>query len=169
VPPGLRKLLLTGHVLASVGWFGAVLAFLGLALAGLLSDNAELARSAYVLMEPAGWFVLLPLAVASLATGIAQSLGTRWGLFRHYWVLVKLIINLVATVLLLTYMQTLAHLADAAGDAASPTDLEALRSLSPVLHALLALLLLGIATVLAVYKPRGLTPYGRHAHRREAA
>jgi hypothetical protein len=56
------------------------------------------------------WFVLVPLSLASLLTGLVQSLGTPWGLFRHYWVLFKLLINVLATIVLLMYMQTLTYL-----------------------------------------------------------
>jgi hypothetical protein len=159
---GLRKFALTAHVVSSVGWLGTVVVFLALALVGLTSEDAETVRGAYLVMESAGWFVLVPLALASLVTGLAQALGTTWGLFRHYWVVFKLLINLFATLALLMYMQTLGSLADLAADARA--DLDAVRSPSPLLHAAAALLLLLTATVLAVYKPRGLTPYGRRRH-----
>lgn len=157
--PRLRQLALTAHVVASVGWLGAVACVLGLAVAGVASSDAEAVRAVYPAMEVAAWYVLVPLATASLLTGIAQSLGTKWGLFRHYWVVVKLAINLLATVVLLFYLGTLDSLADVAA-ASSGDDLSGLRSASPVLHAGAALLLLVLATVLAVYKPRGVTPYG---------
>ena len=157
--PGLRKFALTAHVASSVGWLGAVVVFLGLAVVGLTSEDAQTVRGAYLVMEPAGWFVLVPLALASLVTGLVQALGTTWGLFRHYWVVFKLLINLFATLVLLMYMRTLGALADLAADARA--DLDVVRSPSPLLHAGAALLLLLTATVLAVYKPRGLTPYGR--------
>ena len=166
--PRLRKLALTAHVASSVGWLGAVVGFLALAVAGLTSQDAQLVRAAYLTMEVTGWFVLVPLALASLLTGLVQSLGTTWGLFRHYWVLFKLLINVFATVVLLLYMQTLGSLADAAAEATSSgDDLAVLGSPSPVLHAGAALLLLLVATTLAVYKPRGMTPYGqRRQHER---
>jgi DMSO/TMAO reductase YedYZ heme-binding membrane subunit len=165
--PRLRKFVLTAHVASSVGWLGAVAAFLALGLVGLTSQDDETVRAAYLVMEPAAWLVLVPLAVASLLTGLVQSLGTTWGLFRHYWVLFKLLINLVATVVLLIYMETFRFMADVAGD---PTaDLDAVRSVSPVLHAALALLLLLTATTLAVYKPRGMTPYGQRKQREQRA
>src|SRR5688572_16728258 len=104
--PGLRKFALTAHVASSVGWLGAVVVFLGLAVVGLTSQDAQTVRGAYLVMEPAAWFVLVPLAFASLLTGIVQSLGTTWGLFRHYWVLAKLLINVVSTIVLLLYMET---------------------------------------------------------------
>jgi hypothetical protein len=161
--PGARKLALTVHVAASVGWLGAVAVFLGLAVIGLTSQDDQTVRGAYLVMEPAAWFVMVPLAVASLLTGLVQSLGSTWGLFRHYWVLFKLLINVFATIVLLVYMETLSFLADVAGDPSA--DLELVRDSSPLLHAGAAFLLLLMATTLAVYKPRGLTPYGRRKHR----
>ena len=158
--PRARKLALTAHVVSSVGWLGAVAAFLGLAIAGLVSDSASTVRAVYIAMEATGWFVLVPLAVASLVTGLIQSLGTKWGLFRHYWVVVKLAINLIASLILVMYMQTLVDLADRATAAGPAAHLGGLRSPSPVLHSAGALVLLVGASVLGVYKPRGLTRYG---------
>ena len=160
MPRGVRKLALTAHVTVSVGWLGAVAGFLALAVTGVTSDDGQKVRSAYLLMELMGWFVLLPLALASFVTGLLQALGTEWGLFRHYWVLFKLLINVFATIVLLLYMQTLHHLADLAAGSGPEGDVDVLRSASPLVHALLALVLLLVATALAVYKPRGFTPYG---------
>jgi DMSO/TMAO reductase YedYZ heme-binding membrane subunit len=157
--PRLRQLALTAHVAASVGWLGAVAAFVALGVVGLTSDDADTVRAAYLVMEPAAWLVLVPLALASLLTGLVQSLGTTWGLFRHYWVVFKLVINVFATLVLLLYMETFSSMAGVAADPSA--DLDLVRNSSPVLHAALAMLLLLIATILAVYKPRGMTPYGR--------
>jgi len=156
--PPLRKFALTVHVTTTVGWLGAVVVFLALAIVGLTSQDAQTVRGAYLVMEPAARFVLVPLAFASLLTGLVQSLGTTWGLFRHYWVLFKLLITVFATILLLIYMETFSLMARVAGDPSA--NLGAVRNLSPVVHAVLALLVLLIATVLAVYKPRGMTSYG---------
>ena len=168
--PRLRKFALTAHVISSVGWLGAVAGFLALAVAGLTSQDAQMVRAAYLTMELTGWFVLLPLALASLLTGLVQSLGTKWGLFRHYWVLAKLFINVLATIVLLLYTQTLGYLAGVAAETTlSGDDLGVLRSPSPVLHAGAALLLLLVATTLAVYKPRGMTGYGRRKQHEQRA
>jgi hypothetical protein len=168
--PRIRKLALTAHVTSSVGWLGAVASFLAIAVAGLASEDVQIVRAASLAMELTGWFVLLPLALASLLTGLIQSLGTSWGLFRHYWVLFKLMINVFATIVLLLYMQTLGSLGDlAAQTTLSSNDLRALQSPSPVLHAAAALLLLLVATVLAVYKPRGMTRYGQRRLREQRA
>ena len=157
--PALRKAALTAHVTTSVGWVGAVLVFLALAVIGLSSQDPQTVRGAYLVMEPAARFVLVPLALTSLATGVIQSLGTPWGLLRHYWVLVKLAITVLATAVLLVYMGTFRLLADAAADPGA--DLAAVRNASPGLHAALALLVLLAATALGVYKPRGMTRYGQ--------
>jgi hypothetical protein len=163
--PRLRKFALTAHVASSVGWLGAVVVFLGLAVVGLTSQNAQTVRGAYLVMEPAAWFVLVPLAFASLLTGLIQSLGTTWGLFRHYWVLFKLVINVVTTIVLLVYMETFSFMAGVAAD--PNADLGVVRNASPALHAGAALLLLVVATTLAVYKPRGVTRYGRGKEREQ--
>jgi hypothetical protein len=160
--PRLRKFVLTAHVVSSVGWLGAVAVFLALSVVGLTSQDAQVVRAVYLAMESAGWIVLVPLSLASLLTGLVQSLGTKWGLFRHYWVLIKLLINVVATIVLLLYMQTLSHLAGLAAETTvSSGDLSGLRSPSPVIHAGAGLLLLLVAATLSVYKPRGMTRYGQ--------
>ena len=162
--PPLRKLALTAHVVSSVGWLGAIVAFLALAVTGLTSRDAQKVRAVYLAAEPLTWFVIVPLALASLLTGIVQSLGTTWGLLRHYWVLFKLLLTVVATVVLLMYTQTVDFFA---GVAAGPSaDLRELRAPTFVLHSGAALLVLLAATVLAVYKPRGMTRYGRRKQRR---
>ena len=165
MPPRLRKLALTAHVACSVGWVGAVFVFLALAQIGLISRDAQTVRGVYLVMEPAAWSVLVPLAFASLLTGIVMSLGTTWGLFRHYWVVFKLLITVFATIILMIYMGTFRYMAVVAAD---PTvDLDSVRNASPTLHAVLALVLLLVALVLAVYKPRGVTPYGQRKLREQ--
>src|SRR5687768_8694910 len=101
-----RKVALTAHVVASVGWIGAALVFLGLSVIGLRSDDPQTVRGIYLVMEPAAGLILLPLAFASLITGIVQSLITPWGLFRHYWVVWKLAITMFSVIMLVTYMKT---------------------------------------------------------------
>ena len=111
---GLRKVALTAHVTSSIGWFGAVAAFLALAIAGLTSQDAQLVRAAYLAMELTTWFVIVPLAFVSGLTGVVSSLGTKWGLFRYYWVLMKLVITILATIVLLIHTQPIDLLASVA-------------------------------------------------------
>ncbi|MFI5490669.1 DUF2269 domain-containing protein [Micromonospora echinaurantiaca] len=156
-----RKVGLVAHVGCSVGWLGAVLTSLVLAVVGLSTRDAETARAAYILLEGVGWCALVPLGLASLLTGLVQALGTRWGLFRHYWVIAKFAMNLLAVGVLLLYTQTLAYLADRARASAYPADVDQMNGLSPVVHASAAVALLLTALLLSVLKPKGLTPYGQ--------
>ena len=161
--PALRKLTLTAHVVFSVGWLGAVAAFLVLALAGLRSADAALVRSAYVAMDLTGWWIIVPLCIASLISGLVQSFGSQWGVFQHYWVIFKLLINVLSTALLLLHMNPIERMADLA----SATDLalgdhRSLR-VQLVFDAGAALVALVVATVLSIYKPRGLTPLGQRS------
>jgi uncharacterized membrane protein len=157
--PGVRRFALTAHVTCSVGWIGAVFVFLALAIVGLRSGDDLAVRGAYVAMERAAWFVLVPLAFASLVTGLVMSLGTAWGLFRHYWVVLKLLITVFASTILLIYMETFRQMAGVASDQSA--GLALVRNPSPMVHAILALVLLIAAAALAVYKPLGMTAYGR--------
>lgn len=106
--PGLRKFALTAHVVSSVGWFGAVAGFLALAIAGLMSPDAQIVRAVYLAMDLTARFVIVPLCLASLLTGLVSSLGTSWGLFQHYWVLVKLLLAIPSTILLLLHTRPIA-------------------------------------------------------------
>ena len=156
----LRKLALTAHVASSVGWLGAVAAFLALAVAGLTGRDAQTVQAAYLAMELITRFVVVPLAFASLLTGIVQSLGTPWGLFQHYWVLAKLLVTVLATAVLLLQVGPIGYAADAAAEAALPgSELREART-SLVAHAGGGLLVLLVPTALSVYKPRGVTRYG---------
>ncbi|WP_427007730.1 DUF2269 domain-containing protein [Pseudarthrobacter sp. H2] len=159
--PGLRKLALTIHVLSSVGWLGAVVSFLVLAVAGLTSTNPQLVRAAYLAMDLIGWFIIFPLSLASLLSGIVQALGTVWGLFRHYWVLIKLLITALASALLLLHLQPVTHMAGiASASDLSPAAMTGMRG-QLVADAGAAVIALLVATVLSVYKPRGTTRWGR--------
>ena len=157
---GLRKFALTAHVTSSVGSLGAVATFLALAIAGLISADAQRMRSAYLAMELTAQFVIVPLVLASLLTGLVQSLGTSWGLFRHYWVLTKFPLSVVVAVVLLLQMQPISYMAGiSAHTMLSGADFLGLRS-SLVVHAGGGLLVLLVAATLSVYKPRGMTRYG---------
>jgi hypothetical protein len=160
--PGLRKFVLAAHVTSSVGWLGAVAVFLALAVAGLSSLDAQLVRSADLAMDLTAWLVIVPLCSASLLTGLVSSLGTPWGLFRHYWILVKLLITLFSTLVLLVHLQPISLLADEAKKSTatlSGTDLHGIRNLLVTAAVVAWLALLGL-TALSVYKPKGITRYG---------
>jgi hypothetical protein len=164
--PGLRKFALTAHVASSVGSLGAVASFLVLAVAGVASSDASVMRGVYAAIELTAWIVIAPLVVASLVTGLIQSLGTQWGLFQHYWVLAKFITTVFVVIVLALQMSQISYVAEVAAQTTlSSGDLWRPR-MSMVLHAGLGLLVLLVPTTLSIYKPRGLTRYGYHVQRR---
>jgi hypothetical protein len=155
MPSRLRKLALTSHVTSSVGWLGAVAAYLALAVIGLTSQDSEMARAAYRSMEVIGWAVIVPCAFATLLSGVIQSLGTEWGLLRHYWIVAKLALTIVATGVLLMHVPTISRMARLAVITTLSTgDFRVLR-VQLVVHAVGGLLVLLATTALSVYKPWG--------------
>ncbi len=171
--PGLRKFALTVHLTFSVGWIGAVVAYLALVFTAITRQDAQTLRTAWIAMEWTGWFAIVPLALASLLTGLVMSLGTKWGLFRHYWVLVSLVLTTVATAVLLQHMQTVTFFAGVARETTlSSADIDGLRGglRGELLHAGVGLLVLLVIQVMNVYKPVGMTPYGwRKQHEQRMA
>lgn len=158
--PSLRKGALLVHVTTSIGWFGTVAVFLSLAVTGATSSDPGLARACYAVMGIVGWAVIVPASLASLVSGVISSLGTPWGLFRYYWVTIKLAITVIATAVLLVHMQPITHLADLAAHSGwDPLTAGGLRS-QLVLQAALALAALVTTTALSVFKPQGRTRYG---------
>lgn len=165
---GLRKLVLTMHVTTSLAWFGAVAAFLALAVSGATNPNRELVRAAYLAMNLVNAYAIVPFCFASLVTGIAQSLVTPWGLVRHYWVLIKLLLTVVSTAVLLLHTQLIRAAAEMSLDRGFvATDLGKVR-IQLAADAGAALVVLLFATVLAVYKPRGVTPFGQRGRLQDA-
>lgn len=158
IPAPVRNLLLSLHVLSSVGWAGALAVFLAHALAGLWSDDARTVAALGLAMAITAWLVILPLAIASFATGVAQSLLSAWGLLRHHWVVLKLALTAVATVVLLMKLGPIEAL-DQSAAVNFGGRMEGLRT-SLALHAAGGLAILVAATLLAVYKPAGLTRAG---------
>jgi len=155
--PGWRKLVLSVHLTSSLGWIGAVIAYVALGIAAMANRDPATVRGAWMAMELVGWIVIVPLALAALVTGLVISLGTAWGLFRHYWVLISLALTLLATLILILHMPSVS----ATAALARVADSSQLGQLGGDLgHAVGGLVVLLVVTVLNVYKPQGLTPYG---------
>lgn len=162
-----RKLTRTGHITFSVGWLGSVACFLTLAVVGFTSKDAQMARAAYPAMKLIAWFIIIPLSFASPLTGIILALGTQWGLFRHYWILVKFMITIFSTIVLLIHMQPISIMADAAAKTnLSGINLHGLQ-VQLVIAPGAALLAFLVNVVLAVYKPKGMTRYGQRKLRQK--
>ena len=138
----MKRLNRLVHIVASAGWWGAVAAFLVLAIAGMTTDIPAACQG----MILTGWGAIVPLAALSSLTGLVLSLSGPWGLLRHWWVVFKIVITLPCSALLLLHLEGLG--ACRAGAAGQMT-----------LDAGLALIVLMVPLVLSVYKPRGITPW----------
>jgi uncharacterized membrane protein len=164
--PGLRKFALAAHLTLSVGWIGAVAAYMALDVAAATSQDAQTLRAAYLAMESIARNVIVPLAFASLLTGLVMSLGTKWGLFRHYWVLISLLLTVIATAVLLVETEVISSFADMAAD--PTTSNEDLRAMpSTLVHSVGGTVVLVVILVLNVYKPQGMTRYGWRQQQKE--
>ena len=161
--PSIRKFNLTAHVASSVAWLGAVAAFLALSVAGLASRDSEIVRGAYLSMNLIGLYVIVPLSFGTLLTGFVQSMGTEWGLVRHYWILLKLVLTIGSTLLMLLHQFTAVAGAATAvlGSAAGSLPDAGPAGIQLMWDSALAALVLLLITTLSVYKPWGLTSYGR--------
>jgi hypothetical protein len=159
VTPLASKLNLTAHVTFSAGWIGSVAGFLALSIAGLAGRDPQTVRSMYIGMETIAWFVIIPFSISSLLTGIVQSLTTQWGLFKHYWIVIKLILTVVATTLLMLHMQPISYVASIASERMlEGGELEGLR-IQLIADASVAIFVLLVATALSIYKPFGRTGF----------
>jgi hypothetical protein len=164
MPPLLRKTVLVTHVATSVGWLGALLGYLALDITVATSADIGTVRGAYIGMSLLIRYAIVPLALATVVIGIINALGTPWGLFRHYWVLAKLILTLIAAGVLLTKPQEVSYLATAAQALDDP------RQLSDTLaHSIGGLIILITTLILSVFKPRGVTRYGWRKQRQAQA
>lgn len=137
---GIRKLALTAHITFSVGWLGSVVVYLAIALDCLRKTDAQAVTSVVSVLEFIGWFVIVPLSIAALVTGLVQSLGTEWGLFRYYWILVKFALTVGAVTILLLHMPAVGRKSGV---------------MAEVVHAGGGLLVLLTTTALSVFKPWG--------------
>jgi hypothetical protein len=158
--PALRKLVLTTHVVSSVGWLGAVSVFVALAATSLLSASTETVHAADLAMAITTRLVIVPLCVASLVTGVVASVGTPWGLFRYQWVIAKLFITVVSTFFLWVHLQPIAVLGKSTIVQTASPQLHAVR-LQVTIDASAALFALLIATTLGLFKPKGTTRFAR--------
>jgi hypothetical protein len=162
--PGLRKFALAAHLTLSVGWIGALAGYMALDIAVATNQDAQTLRAAYLAMDTIARAVIVPLAVASLLTGLVVALGTKWGLFRHYWVLISFLLTVFATVVLLRETRIISSFADIARDpGTSVGDLRVLGN--TLLHSVGGTVVLIVILVLNVYKPQGMTRYGQRKER----
>jgi len=159
--PTARRVLLIVHISVSVGWMGAAAAYAVLNVPALTGADEQTRRAAYLMMPIVADHLLVPLAVATVVTGVALALGTRWGLLQHYWVVVSLGVTLFAAAVLVLHLPAVDDLAAVAAD--PDKDVSALGG--DLFHSIGGLVVLTVPLVLNVVKPRGLTRRGWRVQR----
>jgi hypothetical protein len=165
MPRNLRKLVLIVHVVVSVGWIGIEAGLLALGLTGLYIRDPEVLRATYVATGIFGGIFLAPVSMGTLVTGVLLSVGTPWGLVRHYWVLVKFVLTvaLVASGILVLnrgLQEAAVKVSEVPLSTLTSADVGTLR-FQIIASVSVALLLLITATTLSVYEPWGRTWFGR--------
>lgn len=151
----LRKLTLTSHITFSVGWLGAIAVFIALAVTGLSTVNKQVAQSMYVAMEISTLYIIIPFCIASFITGLIQALGTKWGLFKYYWIIVKLFLTIAMTGLLFLHLKPISYLSGVAMDMSSNNVETSCTLIDLIVKASGAILALIAITTISIYKPWG--------------
>jgi hypothetical protein len=139
-----RQVLLLLHILSSVGWWGAAVTVAGFALTAVVTDDPALTRALLTAVGVAVWITVAG-ALTAATTGILLGLGSRWGVIRYRWVVVK---EAIAVVMLVTDLLVV-----------RPDVVKALAGTMPrpallgptVAH----VVFLTVATILSVFKPWG--------------
>lgn len=167
MPRRARTTVLVVHVLAASAWIGIDVLVAVLVGVGALSSDAQARGVAYVAL---GSFVVVPMLVAALATlvsGVVLSVGTPWGLARHWWVLVKLVLAVAMSVAIVTALAPSMPGVVAVGETwLAGGDAQAMTTAA--FPPIVSLTALSLATWLAVWKPSARTPWARPRARARA-
>jgi uncharacterized membrane protein len=159
--PRARKAALTAHIAVMAVWVGAVVANVFLAISAAATSNETLADAYYAAMDRLVNNLMPAAAIATLGTGLLLALATRWGLLRHWWILAKLALAVVTTLVGLLIIDnaiqdTIAERAERGSTGFSDALLPA--------TAATPLLLLSAVTI-AITKPWGRTARARRERR----
>lgn len=157
LPPRGRKFLLAVHVIFSIAWIGVSSCMVVLSLMGLSFDDPRMVEAIYQALKIFDLTVITITSFTSVASGILLACYTPWGLFKHWWVIIKLVLSLIVFVFAftLTHPAVLSALETAhAHTVSGPLDVSEdgvpLAILSPVLCSMLL-----IAAILSFAKPWG--------------
>ena len=144
--------LLTAHIIVTVAALGCDLALLALTVAGLRGVDP---RAVYPAAHLLGQWVVAPLAVASLATGLLMVATTGWKPFRHGWVTIKGSTTVLLTGLLLgSLVPGLGRAAATATEAPGTGPITHTQQILLAAAPAGALALLTLNVILGIYKPR---------------
>jgi hypothetical protein len=153
--PRTRKSILLVHIASAGAWLGIDVVMAVLVFTALFTDDDRTKALSFQALGLVAVWPLLTMGMLCLLTGILLGLGSRYGLFRYWWVAVKLALNLLLSGLVLVALAP--EVADAAErarqfDAGLPAPLGVGDLIFPPIVSPTALL---VAMVLAVFKPWG--------------
>ncbi|MFE5025439.1 DUF2269 domain-containing protein [Streptomyces sp. NPDC056656] len=155
-----RRATLVAHVTSSACWLGLTLGLLALAVTAITTGSDPMVEAACRAMKVFTDWLVIPLALFTLLSGLLLSLGTPWGLARHRWVYVKFWLTLATTAASIFALRPGVNAAVATVMAGTPlpqpSDLVAGPIVSLAAHLFM--------TVISVLKPWGLTRRGRKRH-----
>ncbi|MBS1527313.1 MAG: hypothetical protein JST19_16795 [Bacteroidetes bacterium] len=152
--PKIAKALLTSHIIFSVGWLGSVAVFVALALTAICSNELNLVNGLLSAMQISAHDIIVPFCLAALVSGVVEAAGTKWGLFKYYWIMVKLTLTVFSTILLLLHLNPVNMLAEMTRPNTMVMDMGKVQR-RVAFDAGAALLVLIFITVVSVYKPWG--------------
>lgn len=159
-----RRLVVVVHSVASSVWLGLTVGLLALGIRAYTSGAPDIVNFAYRAMGVFGEYLLIPVALLTLVSGVVLSLGTPWGLVRYKWVAWKFVLTLI-TVGLVTFSLT-PGLSDAADMAVAGT---AVPNSDLIIAPIVASTTYTFMLALSLLKPWGLTPHGRRVKAAQAA
>jgi hypothetical protein len=94
-----RKLVLLVHIAAAGAWLGLDLVLGILVVTALTSPDATSVGAAAASIATFATWPLIVAGLVTLITGMLLGLATKYGLVRYWWVLAKLVINVVLVTL----------------------------------------------------------------------
>jgi hypothetical protein len=161
-----RQVLVFLHVVVSLGWMGAGLANVVLAMTAGYTSDADVRRVCYQMISVVDTYLVIPGAFAAFVSGVVLSLVTPWGLARYWWVLSKLVLTVVvivySTVGIGVWVETsiaATNLTDVESPVAGPLAYGTLPNIVAFLF----------MTWVSVAKPWGTTPWAKKRRPRRAA
>ncbi|MER5894926.1 DUF2269 domain-containing protein [Streptomyces sp. NPDC001876] len=147
----VRRTLLVAHVAVSVSWLGLTVGLLALGLAAFLTGDTSMTEAATRSMKVFGDWLVVPVALLSLLSGLVLSLGTPWGLARHRWVWTKFWLTLITAGLSIFSLRP--GIDEAAAQGVADIDLVIAPSVATATYLFI--------TAISVLKPWGPTRHGR--------
>ncbi|MFJ2771573.1 DUF2269 family protein [Streptomyces sp. NPDC087300] len=152
-----RRATLVVHVVGAAGWLGLTLGLLALALTAITTRSPAVVEASVRSMKVFADWLVLPLALVTLLSGLLLSLGTKWGLARHRWVYTKFWLTLATTAASVFALRPGVNDSAATVAAGDPiTDPTGL-----IAGPIVSLTAYVFMTVISVLKPWGLTRRGR--------